>query len=141
MRRRDIAMLRRVAGHTLDERRQAAREQSEAVDALEAAIARIEQEEGQERGRAPEEIGRLLLLASYLEEQRSRRDRLAADLAAARAELDRRLKAAQEAWLETRRYDEMLARIDAAERVATARREAAFLDWLAERQHARARER
>lgn len=139
MRRRDVEMLRRVASHVLDQKRQAVREQTEAVDVLEAATVRIEQESADERGRAEDDPRSMLLLPDYLEEQRSRRHRLAADLAAAREELDRRARAAHEAWLEVRRLDEMLARIEAAERVSLARREAAFLDWLAERQHARVR--
>ncbi|MEK0084982.1 hypothetical protein [Benzoatithermus flavus] len=139
MRRRDVEMLRRVASHALDRKRQAVREQTEAVDVLEAAMARIEQESADERGRAEGDPRSMLLLPDYLEEQRSRRHRLAADLAAAREELDRRVRAAHEAWLEVRRLDEMLARIEAAGRAALARREATFLDWLAERQHARVR--
>ena len=138
MRRRDIEMLQRVAGQALDRARQAAQEQAQAVSALEAAVARVDAACAEERGRAEQDAAGFLMLAAYLDEQRSRRDRLASDLAAAQAELDRRLRATHEAWLEARRYEEMLARIDAAERIAQARREAAFLDWVAERQHARA---
>jgi hypothetical protein len=140
MRRRDIDVLRRVANHALDRDRQAVREQTEAVEALEAAVERIERESEGERALAQGDPRRTLLLPDYLQEQRTRRERLLSDIAVAREELDRWLRAAHERWLEVRRYDEMLARIAAAERIEAARREAAFLDWLAERQHARARQ-
>jgi hypothetical protein len=123
----------------LDRQKRVVQEQMEAVEALEAALAGLDGETAAERGRSEHDVRCALLLPGYLQEQRVRRDRLGADLVAAQGELERRVQAAHELWLETRRYDEMLERMAKRERAETARRENAFIDWLGEMRHASAR--
>jgi phage shock protein A len=139
MRRRDLLVLRQTAGHALDRHKRGVREQMEAVEALEGALARIDRETRDERLASEGDARCALLMPHYLQEQRVRHERLAGDLAAGREELDRRVQAAHEQWLEIKRYDEMIERALKLERAEAARRENAFSDWLGERQHARAR--
>jgi hypothetical protein len=138
VRRRHLLLLGRAAAQRLEFAAKAAREQRDVVETLEAVIDGIRADVDHERANGSLDPRTLLTAASYHEAQRDRLDRLGADLAAAQGELGRRVDGVRDLFDEERRFDRLLELEASTRRRAGQRREAAFLDWLGERQAWRA---